>query len=63
MYHCILASPLWAGQYWWIYPEGQRGYSGNGMTIIAWQAALIYQDHLSKMCPLLGKKLKICAAQ
>ena len=21
--HYSLASPLWAGQYWWIYPEGQ----------------------------------------
>ena len=33
--HYSLASPLWAGQYWWIYPEGQSGYSGKGMANIA----------------------------
>ena len=35
MLHYSLASPLWAGQYWWIYPEGQSGYSGKGMANIA----------------------------
>ena len=33
--HYSLASPFWAGQYWWIYPEGQGGYSGKGTANIA----------------------------
>ena len=33
--HYSLASPFWAGQYWWIYPKGQGGYSGKGTANIA----------------------------
>ena len=33
--HCTQASPLWVEQHWWIYFEGQRGYSGKGRAIIA----------------------------
>ena len=43
-----IASPLWAGQYWWIFPAGQSGDLGERTTIIAWQAAaLIYQDQVT----------------
>ena len=32
--HYSIASPLWAGRYWWICPEGQGGYSGKGQPIL-----------------------------
>ena len=39
------ASPLW-----WMYPEGQIGFSGKGTPIIACQAALICQANNFRLC-------------